>query len=54
MHPHMQIAGTLTAYQINDILEEPFWLEDTQLKTVSIIIPVHRVLEIGCHIGNCV
>ena len=42
----------MTAYQINDILEEPFWLEDTQMKTVSIIIPVHYVLEIGSQIGN--
>ena len=37
---HMQIAGSLTAYQVKDILEEPFWLEDTQLKSVSIIVPV--------------
>ena len=36
----MQIAGSLTAYQIKDILEEAFWLEDTHLKGVSIIIPV--------------
>ena len=36
----MQIAGSLTAYQVKDILEEPFWLEDTQLKSVSIIVPV--------------
>ena len=37
---NMQIAGSLTAYQVKDILEEPFWLEDTQLKSVSIIVPV--------------
>ena len=36
----MQIAGSLTAYQVKDILEEPFWLEETQLKSVSIIVPV--------------
>lgn len=36
----MQISGTLTAYQIKDILEEPLWLEDTQLKSVSVIVPV--------------
>ncbi|CAL5223858.1 g6445 [Coccomyxa viridis] len=35
----LAIAGSLTAYQVKDILEEPFWLEDTQLKSVSIIVP---------------